>query len=183
MSNREEVVSVIAAMRAHMFCNTEDPISFEALADIDRDKLYGLKVSNQTYGFDIDNLFDWLQKSHGMNPITNLPLLGWEKASIVGKYIDAHRQDGVIGVQVNTTKGWDHGLVVMMVGALNEWTLAELVPEILQLATSLGIDDFESAAPGFVYAGRIISPDSRLSDIAGFASGHKITLLPVVPQF
>jgi hypothetical protein len=159
-----------------LFCNVEDPITFQDLAEISPERLYGLKVSNQTYGFDIDNLFDWCQQSRGMNPITNLPLTGLQRALINDKYIDAHRKDGVIGVQLNSPQGWSHGLLIMMVGRLDQWTLADLVPDIMELAVKVGIDDFHSVAPGFVYAGRMISPDSRLSDIVGFVSGHKISL-------
>lgn len=161
------------------YCNTEDPISFETLTDLAPEQVYGLKVGDKYYGFNIDSLFQWTRKTRNSNPITNLPLTDLELAFITDRYLQAHKKDGVISIQVNSSMGWDYGLITIMVGDFAEKTVSDWVPQIMQGIYDAAIHDFNLASPAewkYIYAGCFINPDTKLGEINGFASGHKLTV-------
>ncbi len=177
---------MINAQLLATLCNTEDPISLEPLSDLPLEQLYALKVGDKLYGFNIDTLFQWPRKTRNSNPITNLPLSELELALISEKYIEVHRKDGIISIQVNSEMGWEYGLITVMVGAFGELTIEDLVPAFRQAIEEARIDDFAGVSSRywlFIYAGMIFGPQVRLADIPGFVAGHKFTLgSTVVPR-
>lgn len=162
------------------YYNTEDPITMEALADLPIEQIYGLKVGDKLYGFNIDSLFQWARKTRNSNPITNLPLSTLDLAFITDKYLQVHKKDGVVSIQVNSARGWDYGLITIMVGDFGQRTLGNLTLRFAHAIAEAGIQDFGRAVHplqwNFIYAGRLFPSHAKLIDIPGFVAGHKITV-------
>lgn len=162
------------------YYNTEDPITIETLAELSAEQLYGLTVGDKLYGFNIDSLFQWARKTRNSNPITNLPLSSLDLAFITDKYLQVHTKDGVMSIQINSSQGWDYGLITIMVGDFGQQTLGDLTLRFAHAIAEAGIQDFGRAVHplqwNFIYAGRMFPSHVKLIDIPGFVPGHKITV-------